>query len=838
MLVQREHLHQRIFEALTLLATHYEEHGALSCAITYLRRQIELEPWREEAHRQLMCVLAMNGARAAALAQYARCCQILDDELGVEPAEETVALYKRIREDNVPRRHADTVAPSSAHPRARAPAHNLPQQPTPFVGRERELAEIANLLNDPSCRLVTLVGPGGIGKTRLALAATEKYLSTSASEAVFVPLAPVRTPELLVPTIADAVGLSFYGQDDPQEQLLDYLRNKSMLLVLDNFEHLLDDVAIVGAMLEQTSAVTILVTSRERLNLHGEWVFEVEGLRTPSESREQIEQFSAVQLFTQSAQRARATFALQSGDHVHVAHICQLVGGMPLGIELAAAWTSVLPCSAIALEIERTLDFLTTTLQNVPARHRSMRAVFDHSWHLLSERERTVFMKLSIFRGGFTREAVSLVAEANLPVLLALANKSLLRQRNDGRYEIHELLRQYGEDQLKQHPQVEQETHTQHAAFYALFLKRYEAQLKDAQTEALRETAAELENIRIAWRWAAEQRHWDTIGAGINSMFAFFASTGRAREADTLFNDAAAQAERAAGEHDDDRQREIALGKLLGARGGFLFRLGFYEQATAVLERSIVMLRRYHEPAALALSLNLLAATVHLLGQYEKECQLLRESITQGRAASDDWIVAYSLNDLGMALFLLGKTDEAEPLSRESLAIFQRLGDRRGLAFTFNNLGFFAQQRGDYADAEQLYSESLQIRRAIGDQWGVATVLIQLGVTVGATEATLQRSRAYLLESLQRAREVRSLPTMLDGLVELAATLGCEGDLEQAHMLLAACLQHPSLSQRARARTERLLTAFPRPTYSVNQVAGAHSAEQIIAELLEAAATF
>jgi predicted ATPase/DNA-binding SARP family transcriptional activator len=842
--VQREHLHQRALEALTLLAPYHEQQGDLSRASAYLRRQIELEPWREEAHRQLMRMLAMSGERAAALKQYERCRQILADELGVEPDPETIALYKRIQAGDI-RRQSDAVLTSPARSRSRSAARHLPRQSTPFVGRERELVELAKLLHDPSCRLVTLVGPGGIGKTRLALAAAEAFLSTSDYEVVFVQLAPLRAPELLVSAIADAVGLNYYGQDAPQEQLIDYLRGKSMLLVLDNFEHLLAATATMSELITTLPTIKILATSREQLNLHGEWVFEVEGLGIPTYENEEIEQYSAVQLFMQSARRARAHFSLQARDRTGMTRICRLVGGMPLGIELAAAWVAVLSLDEIAHEIERNLDFLTASTRDLPERHRSLRAVFEHSWQLLSEAERRAFRRLSIFQGGFTRAAAESVCFeiedaslthamrlkrqlSSLELLASLTSASFLRRTSDGRYEIHELLRQYGESRLQDDEAEYRHTRDRHAQYYLQFLATREPHLKGhGQKAAAVAIAADLDNIRMACHWAAEQHTWRLIGPAINSLFIFFALIGRAQDADMLFSTIAAHAQHTPG----DEEQEILLGRVLGARGGFLFRQGMYEHAAIVLNQSIAILRRHHEPFALALALNLLAATTHLLGRYDEERRMLHESIAHGHAAGDDWIVAYSLNDLGFCTHLLGNDNEAQRLCEESLAIFRRLHDRRGMAFTLNNLGVLAQQHGHYAEAERLYAECLRMRRDMGDQWGVATVLTQLGSTIGAT-GNVQRARICLLEALRRAREVRSLPAMLDGLIELAALAGCEGHAEQARTMIDACLSHPALSQSTRERAERLLAALHDEAFHVQRPMSVQSAEELVAELL------
>src|SRR5262249_45381113 len=334
---------------------------------------------------------------SGALAQYETCRRILACDLDVGPAAETTALYERIR-DSEPRTE-------NPEPRTEQSRHTpLPLPPTPLIGRESELAELGALLENPAYRLITIVGPGGIGKTRLALASATDQIDAFAHRVYFVPLAPLRSSEFLVPAIADALGLAFSGREDPRAQLLNYLRGKELLLVLDNFDHLLEGAELLVDILRRATAVSILVTSRERLNLQGEWVFDIAGLQVPAADQiDGVEGYSAVALFLQRAHKVHARFTFGAAEKRAVARICRLVEGMPLGIELAAAWVRALSCAEIAQEIEQSLGFLTTSLRDVPERHRSLLAVFDHSWRLLSADERGVFRKLSVFRGGFGR---------------------------------------------------------------------------------------------------------------------------------------------------------------------------------------------------------------------------------------------------------------------------------------------------------------------------------------------------------------------------------------------------------------------------------------------------
>jgi non-specific serine/threonine protein kinase len=341
---------------------------------------------------------------------------------------------------------------STPHPFG-VPRHNLPLQTTPFVGRKVELSDLASLISEPDNRLITLLGPGGAGKTRLALEAAKAQLSNFSDGVYFVSMASLTSAENIVPAIAEAVGYQFFEHMEPREQLVGFFSEKKILLVLDNFEHLLDGVGLVSEILRSAPFVKVLATSRQSLNLQQEVHFRIVGMDVPEEtlpiSLEKAGQYSAISLFLQSARRVSPNFELKTEDLEAVIRICHLVTGSPLGILLASAWTEMFSPQEIAEEISGNLDFLETEVSDISGRHRSIRAVFESSWNQLSEEERKTFRRLSIFRGGFKRQAAQAVCGARLPMLITLVRKSLLhRDPASGRYEIHELLRQYAKEQL------------------------------------------------------------------------------------------------------------------------------------------------------------------------------------------------------------------------------------------------------------------------------------------------------------------------------------------------------------------------------------------------------
>ncbi|HEX5506272.1 MAG TPA: BTAD domain-containing putative transcriptional regulator, partial [Thermomicrobiales bacterium] len=804
-LARREWLRGRALWALARLAAYHEARGAHDQAGEYARRQLALDPWREEAHRQLMRALALGGLRAAALAHYERCRRLLADELGCEPEAATTALCREIR--------GGGLAPSpAAIPRAAArPA--LPSQPGPLIGRERELSELAALLADPACRLVTLVGPGGIGKTRLGIAAAAGQADAFADGVSFVALAPLRAADQLVPALADALGLTLHVQHDPREDLLAALGGREALLVLDNFEHLLDGAPLVAAILARAPDVTILVTSRERLNLGAEWVFAVEGLAVPGEGEAgPPDDYDAVRLFVERARKARAHFALGAAERPAVARICRLVGGMPLALELAAAWAAALPCAEIAREIEAGLDVLATPRRDVPERHRTMRAVFDHSWNLLTARQREAFAALAVFRGGCERAAAEAVAGASLFTLAALVGKSFLRLSAAGRYEVHELLRQYGATQLGASAAGWRLAHDRHCDYYLEFLAAREERLRGHdQRAALAEIERDYANVWAAWQWAVEHGGADLIARAADGLWLFHATRGSAWLGEAAFGGAVAALERtAAAAGAPDPMREIALAKALTGQGSYHYRVGAYDRARELLGRSVALCRRLGLSRELGFALHHLAATLHPLGAYVEEARCLRVGIAHSLAADDRWTAAYSRNDLGMAIHLLGDDAEARRLATESLTDFEEFGDRRGAAFALTTLGAVAAAGGDLAEAARLHGDSLALRRAIGDQWGIADSLTRLGVVARAA-GSMEEARGHLLAALRAAHDTRVPPMALAALAELGAVQAQTGEQERARDLLAVVLRHPASTRASRDQAERLLAGRPCP---------------------------
>jgi predicted ATPase/DNA-binding NarL/FixJ family response regulator len=650
--------------------------------------------------------------------------------------------------------------------------HNLPTQSTPFIGRHEELAAVVDLLASPACRLLTLAGPGGIGKTRLAIEVAARMLTDFADGVYFVALAPITSVEYVISAISDAIGFQSYHGGGSRQQLFNYLSEKQLLLGIDNFEHLLESTELVAEILEAAPDVKILTTSREALNLQEEWVRHVEGLRFPQiEDVEEIEAYSAVQLFTDRASRVRDDFSLVD-NWACVSRVCQLVEGMPLAIELAASWLKTLPCAEIAEEIGRNVDFLATRLRNVPERHRSIQAVFEQSWQLLAEQERDVFMKLSVFRGGFRREAAAQVAGASLATLSALVDKSLLRADPSGRYTTHELLRQYAEKRLDEMPVERQEVQDLHCDYYAEFLDQRKTPIRSGvQQEAL----AEMDNVRTAWRWAVTRGRVAVIHKFVFSLHSMYEVQGWHEEGEDAFR-SAAEALRMAEPSDE---QGIVFGQVLAYQGVHAFGVGQLERGHALLQEGLAILRKLDAWQERAL-VQVLAADCGDTQDVEKAKQALQESITIFRESEEQWGTAFALTVLGTILLCEeGKIAEARECYQEALTINNAIKDRRGAASTLQQLGWIAFIEEEYEKARQYYQEVLPTWHEIGYRLPLAEALAQLGI-VARFQGEHAESKQLHLEALTNFREFGSVQAVARGLINLGRPTVSLGEYEEA----------------------------------------------------------
>jgi predicted ATPase/DNA-binding SARP family transcriptional activator len=490
MSTERHHL--LATQALERLASTLVSRGRLEDALPHAQRLVELEPTHEEGHRALMRLYGWLGRWADALRQHQACLDVLREELDVPPQTETLRLLEALKARALPPAPSAAPAVNVSTPEQAPSASALPLAATPLHGRAHELRGLLRHLEDPACRLLTLTGPGGIGKTRLAQEAAHQRAGAHHHGARFISLAAVDLPSRLATVLVEALALP--ASPVPAEvQLREHLRSRDVLLVLDNLEHLLQAVPLLAELLAHAPGLKLLVTSRERLNLRGEWVQPLDGLS----ERE------ALELFTLLATRAEASFRLGPDNEAAVARVCQLVGHSPLGLELAAAWAPFFSPTELASRLEKDLDFLAAT-RDAPERHQSLRATFLHSWRLLSGEEQGVLRRLSVFRSAAPMEAAGAVAGATLARLTSLMNKSLVRRTASGHVELHGLVRQYAWEQLRALPEEHARTYQRHSEYFLGKLGRLDPLLRSGvarQGEALATFEAEQAEFRAAGLW-------------------------------------------------------------------------------------------------------------------------------------------------------------------------------------------------------------------------------------------------------------------------------------------------------------------------------------------------
>jgi predicted ATPase/DNA-binding SARP family transcriptional activator len=773
---QSQGLRADLASGLERLARELSNQGAYQPAIAYARRWLALDPLHEPAHRCLMGLYALSDQRAAALRQYQECERILQEELGVPPDEETARLYQAIKD------HREGTPAESRPERYRletklsgkgsfgdlwlATVGNLPLQLTPFVGREEELAQIQERLGDPACRLLTLVGLGGSGKTRLALEAAAPQIEDYPHGVYFISLAPLDSVDSIVPTMAEALGFRFYEEGEPQQQLLDYLRQRRTLIILDNFEHLVEGAGLVTDILQTAPEVKILVTSRARLNVGGEHLFPVAGMQFPErESDEDVDQYSAVKLFIQSASRVRPSFEPTADEMLDIARICRLVEGLPLAILLATGWMEMLtPCEIVA-EMRQSLDFLKTDLRDVPARQRSMRAVFDHTWDLLTEREQEPFAGLSVFRGGFTREAAQEVTGVSLQELMALINKSLLHRTSRGRYEVHELLRGYAAEKLETSGEADA-VRDAYCAYYAGFLHQREADLKGRrQLGALDEIEADFENARAAWNWALKQKNYAAACQLVRSLGWFCEFRSRYHEHRELFQRAR---EQLAPGLDDEPHR--VWGRILVA--DFFTRR--HEVDSTQIERGLAIARKHNDLEVIVVGLRTLGEVALEADDYAGALSFFEESLAVSRDLNDSFHIAGALYRLAETYRLLEQPERAVTFARQSLDLSREIGDRYWAASSLVNTGVIAFFSGKYSEAESYLREANTIYHDMGYRAGIASSNVDLG-KLAFVKGHFEKAKALATKALEIATDIgsnRIAQSALDLDALVATTLG------------------------------------------------------------------
>ena len=831
---QREALRQQYSALLATLVATYAARRNYDQAIHYARRWSQLDLLEEAVHRQLMSLYAQAGQIAAAVRQYDECVHLLQQELEAPPAEETTALFEAIRTRRFPlpgkptrepalpgqtdKRMLARIVPTEREPPAIHPVppiHNLPMSTTPFIGRTQELAELLRRLEDPACQLLTLIGPGGIGKTRLALEAarrlaeTDSQVSTSptglhfADGIFWVELHGVQGVSGVIAALAAATAFRFYSDVPLHEQILRFLGEKELLLILDNFEHLLDEAAVmvqlVSDLLAAAPRVKLLVTSREPLNLQEEWFHPLGGMALPKLERRTPAMFApgvtdeqvadAVQLFVQNARRARSGFD-PVAERAAVAQICRLVDGVPLALELAATWLKVLPCAKIAEEIEQNLDILTARHQNIPARHRSMRAVLEQAWHLLDAQEQQVLLRLTVFRSGFTQAAGAAVAGASLHTLATLAEKALVQITQDrlarNRYQMHELLRQFAAERLASSNGAAAKTQARHSDYYLAFLQQHAPLLLGKeQQQAVPAIGDELDNLRAALMWAIQTGNSVMLVHALDPLYTFYQIQSRYLEGKEFFVAALASWPSSASALDEKGQ-QVQI-QLVARCGALSYLLGEYSAAGRYLQTALALAEACAAQHELAFILNFLGRWAMWQGEKAQAEHYLTQSLHLSQTLGDRNRTASALEKLANLVHAtFGEYRESKALALQSLSLSRELGRPDRIAYALDTLGYITFCLGEYAEAESYYGESLRIFESSGDHYGRAMALGGLALVYWASGgARLMDATAYFQRSLLICRELGHGGQVAGRLAGLARVANDQGDYAQAQQFAA-----------------------------------------------------
>jgi predicted ATPase/DNA-binding SARP family transcriptional activator/uncharacterized protein HemY len=781
---QTQQYRQAYLEALEALVSVYSIQREFSAALELTQRWLEFDPYSEAGYRRLMRLYAWTDQRAAALQQYEIIVQRLE-EWGVSPHLDTSRLYQSLKQGVLPPFDQflgsadDGLKPNILSLRP-LPPNNLLAPVQPFIGRTVELTQVLQRIDNPDCRLLSLVGPGGIGKTRLALQAARQRIADFAQGVYFINLAPLKSSDLLVLAIANNLRFSFQSERSAKTQLLDYLRQKEMLLVLDNFEHLVDGANLLSDLLETAPRIKILVTTRERLQLYEEWLFEVGGMQVPTdENSTSSDRNEAIQLFMHTAHRVQPTFPLAPNQSL-IIEICQLLQGMPLAIELAAAWVWSMSPEQIRQQIANDRDFLASSLRNIPERHRSLRATFNYSWELLLDGERTALINLAAFRGGFDSNAAARVTATTLEILQSLVVKSLLHVDGEDRYNMHELIRQFAEEKLVETPKQEKRVRDQHAGYFADYLNtRATALQSHALKSAHSDIALEFDNVQAAWHWILNGGAVAEIEKALPGLATFYWMQGWYRDGITLLESAAQQlsaisapvtgqimartgwfhimlTEWQIGEDllqqsltlcDSTADQIFAVNRL----GYSLFRRTDYANAIHRFEQSLAYL--HSDSNELAFTLIYLAAVYEAEGRYEDAKQRLHEGLDMARQAENPFYISYALNGLGDVLLRQGNYADAHDIFHEAFTVQRATNQPHLIAQTLLKLGWAAFRQGDYAAAKQQFEEGLMLHRELGTRHGIANALNGLG-SVAAVQKSFFEAVRLFQESLELYREI------------------------------------------------------------------------------------
>jgi len=855
---------QQTLSFLAALAEHALTSQEIDLAEDYARRQLALLPGHERAHRQLMRVFAQRGQRQLVWQQYQQCVHELKAELGAEPEAETTALFEQLaRGSSFPAASGADTPPDKA---AGAP-NNLPALFTPFFGRENERSRLIDLLLNPAAPLLTVVGPGGAGKTRLALDSVHHVLHFPAFRdgVWFVPLDGLRAGDqnlhqAMASTIAQALGLELSPQSPPHAQLLTQLKPRKTLLILDNFEQLIagetDGVDFVLDLVRHLPSLKLLVSSRRPLNLQMETLIALNGLPAPQKADDSAYSYSSVQLFMERGRRVCPACSFEGDNLPAMVEICRILEGMPLALELVAVRLRELNCQQLLQALTTDLDLFKTRWRDLAPRHRSMRAVFDWSWSLLSQEEQRVLSELSLFRGSFTLEAAQAITGADSESVYALIDHSLIRF-SEGRYSLHALLRQFAGDQLAAAAPI----HRRHSRYYLDFVRQRAQRLIGQElVQASAEIGQEWENIQQAWLWAVSEHDLSGLASTLDGLGHYLRNSSMIWFGETLFQAAldsllaaedSACAGRAAAEADqrarsetgpsgsfqagvwrgadESRQWQQTIGQLwLELARGYVWSAQ-YEHCAVVARQVIAIGHEIADPVLVAGGGLELGRALWRLGDYRAACDILHAM--PPLSDQQAWIETQAMNTLGNIYFAQGLLDQAETHYHRALQIQQEAGIWGNRVQVLNNLATIAALRGQLEAAQGLFLEVLAASRQFNQQFFQIPVFLNLGLCSCALGQYVA-GEAHLQQALALSNQIRNRQNETDillGLAQLYRSLGNHAaGREYLQQALELCRQSGEKNVMAEALMQSALLHLVQ-----GNLAEAHQASQESARLIQ-----
>jgi len=735
-------------------------------AIELLESACRPDQPEESLYQLLMKAHSKAGNRTKALSIYDQLKQHLSNTLGTTPEPETQAVYQQI-----------LSASDTAHN-----IHNLPKEPNEFVGRQQELQFLTQQLQDQACHWVTVLGTGGMGKSRLALILAKRCLEQFPDGVFWFPLAEIQ-PGQLINILCQTLPLERSNYGDLQDELIRWLSSKRLLLVLDNMEHLTEETSSLLQLLDHAPNLKIVMTSRQRFDVPNEWVYELQGLDYDTAQTED-DVPDAQQLLLKRAQRHRLVQMSDEGQGIN--RVCALTQGSPLGIELAVSWVPILSCEEIADGIENSLDFLSTSKGMTQY---SLRGAFDHSYQLLSPEEQDFFQALTIFQSGFRHQAAKAVTGISLSTLMSLLNKSLIRRTETGRFELHTLLRQFGQELLSSKAARYGKLKVAHRDWYLNLLNEKMTTFQQARDRSfLTEVEEDLTNVLDAWKTAIETTHVTSLKQSEIHLFRFFIVCFRHQEGVEAFGNAIQRLDPLS--KTKPRHRGL-LAKLKTRQAAFLIQTRRYSEADELLLETVDQARHRRDTAEEAMCLNLLGFCLNNQGKYYQAMPLWEKLLKLSKSPKNQVMWIGAIDGLGLCALYLGDKDKAQSYFKTAKQHYEKINNITGIARCQGCLGLVSFSKGHYKRARRSFESALKVFEEVDDENNVLRSHLYLGevalhceeIDLAITEFEWVQIESHLLPDHELGARANIL---------LAEIKIDQGDFDSAKILLDKALSNYS----------------------------------------------